>query len=73
MVKFKVQSMNLARFPMDMLRYDCCYPVSTDDAMNISLSFDPDFKDERPTINLYSPVMKEPTDARWRSFGWLVV
>jgi hypothetical protein len=50
-------------FPLDMLRYDQCWPASSDDAANISSS-------EHRSINLRSHV--EPTIERWSSFGWSI-
>lgn len=52
-------------FPVDMLRYDQCWPASTAAAVSLLL-----LDDEIRTVGLssYTP----PTDARWRSFGWLV-
>lgn len=58
-------------FPVDMLRYDSCYPKTTEDAMQIvsrdllgtktvTLQRQVDYKKDQPTVD------------RWRSFGWLV-
>jgi hypothetical protein len=55
-------------FPVDMLRYDKAWPASESDSRLISNSFtDP----VQHRIELRS--LKEPTPARWRSFGWTVV
>ena len=63
-------------FPVDMLRYDSCWPAGPDDADRIGYAPDAD----RRTVTL-----KRVTDAskhamhlvvtadRWRSFGWAVV
>lgn len=63
-------------FPMDMLRYDECYPDSTNDAMRIpyptnEYSERVRLHDTRRQIKLLSH--KIPTAARWASFGWTVV
>jgi hypothetical protein len=64
-------------FPMDMLRYDACYPLSPGDVSKIQEAL------VRPEIGL--PFMQRPilairlvsylhapTEDRWRSFGWFV-
>ena len=61
-IEFTVMGRN--DFPMDMLRYDLCWPSSERDSTRISI----------PTprnINLKG--LKTPTAARWASFGWEVV
>ena len=58
------------RFPIDMLRYDGCWPFQSSDAVAIENSFktirppDP----ESHTVRLEGTC--KPTVARWRSFGW---
>ena len=55
-------------FPIDMLRYDCAYPASSEACLAISpASAD---RDKRRTVELLS--YRLPTPDRWRSFGWLV-
>lgn len=54
-------------FPMDMLRYDECYPYSVED---ISLMT------ERTCLREITLVCHRPcgsTYARWDSFGWEVI
>lgn len=69
------------QFPLDMLRYDACYPAGPDDVFKIGIDrfSDPDIDaDGRPvarsvTLTHVCPPGGshwEPTDARWRSFGW---
>jgi hypothetical protein len=53
-------------FPVDMLRYNQCWPASTDDALNL-LNDDPE---DLRSISLLSHV--EPTIERWSSFGWSI-
>ncbi len=58
-------------FPLDMLRYDECYPVNGDDAALLD-----SFVQERRKIMLRSLSQMQygkPTVERWRSFGWSVV
>lgn len=64
-------------FPFDMLRYDACYPASSEDAMK--LAFDrsgyASLKESERSVELRSEGRNrhwEPTDARWRSFMWVV-
>lgn len=59
-------------FPLDMLRYDRCFPEGSDDAAQIGYTFEPDRrKSEIQTITLIG--LSRPTDARWSSFLWSVV
>ena len=58
-------------FPADMLRYDRCYPVDTDSALEIGrcrVCCKP--LDGRVTVHLIGG--NQPTEGRWNSFGWLV-
>ncbi len=53
-------------FPIDMLRYDCCFPNTGSDSAAI-------MHDGTRTVSLVKyHADKEPliTDARWNSFGW---
>lgn len=59
------------RFPLDMLRYDSCFPLRQEDVSRID-----DRNRERVTVKLamYHATSKPNiTDARWSSFGWSVV
>ena len=53
------------RFPFDMLRYDNCVVVEGCNEID---------KREERTIRLlrYGPELREATDGRWQSFGWIV-
>lgn len=55
------------QFPVDMLRYDLCYPKRTSDSHEIERSFRPRERRER-RVTLVSS--KAPTEPRWGSFGW---
>jgi hypothetical protein len=57
------------QFPLDMLRYDSCYPKSQDDTGEMERSFLPRNRDEH-RVTLVGA--KEPTVGRWQSFGWVV-
>lgn len=52
-------------FPLDMLRYDACYPATSEDATNLAAK---DFR----KVTLISTIIAEPTAGRWQSFGWQV-
>ena len=64
-------------FPIDMLRYDACYPATSDDAVKISASI----RDARAYIEIYAwpesyidlVGQVKPRSERWKSFGWEVV
>ena len=53
------------RFPVDMLRYDTCYPHQPEDAAAI-------LDKEMRKVELVTLMNGEPTRARWESFGWMV-
>ena len=56
-------------FPLDMLRYDSCYPVSSGDVFAIAESLQDNTSPGREyTVKLRSN--KEPTAERWASFQW---
>lgn len=60
-------------FPIDMLRYDSCYPDSSEDASKIHDSLE---KFESKTIRvrrLVDSKKKMWTFDRWKSFGWTFV
>ena len=62
-------------FPVDMLRYDCCFPDDQDSAAKImnsmSHSFSPK-RDGKIYLAAYHPKGWQPTTARWSSFLWEV-
>lgn len=58
--------------PFDMLRYDCCFPDSSDDASTMGNSSRcPD----RPRVMIIAKYRKMGnfTPDRWKSFGWSCV
>lgn len=57
-------------FPIDMLRYDACWPARTEDALAILASQDP--MSGGVSVQLYSAA-NCPTPGRWNSFGWTIV
>lgn len=57
-------------FPIDMLRYDACYPASEHDSAVIRASID-DRGPEPYTVDVYA--RRPLTLGRWKSFGWDVM
>lgn len=54
------------QFPTDMLRYDACWPIDPDSAVNVTAR---DYNGPR-RVRLRS--YREPTQGRWASFLWYV-
>lgn len=59
-------------FPVDMLRYDCCWPAGQDDVTSaftpLRLSLLSNEPPVRRTVTIRGLCL--PTEGRWRSFGW---
>jgi hypothetical protein len=63
-------------FPLDMLRYDSCYPRTQDDVMQIERSLTDHGYQEAREVRLLRPVESKrnlPTTARWNSFRWPIL
>lgn len=61
-------------FPLDMLRYDSCWPKDSRDALDIQRSFDPMQGEIRVELECAcANPHGAPTIGRWESFGWKVV
>jgi hypothetical protein len=59
-------------FPLDMLRYDACYPAATSDVTKIDESQHSETRAPgEVSIDLVGRV-HNPTHARWNSFGWKI-
>lgn len=57
-------------FPMDMLRYDRCWPVDSNDAANLTdYNSSVDLSLKRRAVVL-GTVADRNTPDRWSSFGW---
>jgi hypothetical protein len=56
------------RFPLDMLRYDHCWPYTTVDSARMA----PDVREKRKVV-LLTNSPNAPTPRRWFSFNWTVV
>lgn len=57
-------------FPVDMLRYDRCWPAHESDSTTMATACDPGALGLSLTIVMRG--MRSPTVERWRSFGWSV-
>jgi len=63
-------------FPLDMLRYDSCYPSGTTDVWRIEENGDTTTRRWWRRIELAHTDGRKrwgPTTARWESFGWRVL
>lgn len=65
-------------FPVDMLRYDACWPYDSQAAVNLGIRLDArlmklrrDHGDPLPSVRLVSE-HRAPTEGRWESFLWKV-
>ena len=67
-IRFTVRG--IGQFPIDMLRYDRCWPFASFDAQAIEKSFQQNNLDNIE-IDLVS--INSPTVRRWESFLWRVV
>lgn len=65
LVSFTVTGSN--EFPLDMLRYDRCWPATASDASAIRRA-----AGAARSITLQSIGFSSPTIKRWESFGWTV-
>lgn len=59
------------QFPIDMLRYDCCYPQQQVDVSSIEDSYDTS-EHKIHKVTLASQLIHNPTKDRWASFNWHV-
>lgn len=60
------------RFPLDMLRYDCCWPKTPNDATVMTEHF-VEFRSDLCRVSLSAASVNAPTLGRWKSYGWPVV
>lgn len=58
-------------FPLDMLRYDACFPYDSYSVGEMVISGRPGAQQEKHKVTLIS--RQEPTHGRWESFGWKVI
>jgi hypothetical protein len=64
-IEFTVEGKGM--FPLDMLRYDLCWPAGGGDAAHIGGTY------EAASRQIRMRGLKPPTVGRWASFGWTVV
>lgn len=67
MSRYRYEVRGSGPFPADMLRYDQCWPQSSE--------FLGDILDQSPTAPRRRVVLeshKRPTPGRWDSFGWYI-
>jgi hypothetical protein len=82
-IEFAVQSKNklVLQFPIDMLRYDSCYPANDQysvirivDSLDQNISaIEFDHKPINLIHNSHGNKNWSPTAARWESFGYRVI
>lgn len=61
------------RFPIDMLRYDACWPASSTDSEAVQHSMAHGTDRDVYTVRLTQAAgYHAPTDQRWASYGWIV-
>lgn len=65
-------------FPLDMLRYDTCWPRRGEDVHRIEPSYatgEGDLSKREVNLAMYTPIKRGPftTWERWNSFGWQVI
>jgi hypothetical protein len=70
-IEFSV--IGISDFPIDMLRYDLCWPASESDSRNIDHSSAIIQRQRNHELRIDLKGLKPPTVARWHSFGWTVV
>lgn len=64
------------QFPMDMLRYDSCFPHSPDDVRGLESPTPGTAGSRAPrevTLIHHDHRSWLPTEGRWNSFGWRVL
>lgn len=69
---FIVSAPRGTRFPVDMLRYDSCWPKLQEDANVIQWAIAGERDEGIIVITLETVGTGAPTVERWRSFGWSI-
>jgi hypothetical protein len=60
-------------FPIDMLRYDACYPATEGDSHIITATMHRGGVTANTVTLKTADPKRPPTVERWRSFGWTLV
>lgn len=70
-IRFRLTVEGSGAFPIDMLRYDHCWPASEIDSGRM----DRDWGGEMRQVQLFTDQHRhwQPTVDRWRSFTWRVL
>ena len=66
-IQFSV--MGRGAFPLDMLRYDCCWPT---DQASVEIIRNSPNTDDLQQVDLSMIDNHRPTLPRWNSYGWTV-
>jgi hypothetical protein len=73
-ILYKLVVRGRGSFPIDMLRYDGCWPYNETDSHLIQQDPYSEPKDERTvTLKTHGDRRWSPSVLRWKSFGWTVV
>jgi len=73
-VRHRLEVSGTGRFPVDMLRYDACYPASSKDVEKLCATLYGDRPPRGPwTIEVASQVTAPWALERWTSFGCKMV
>ena len=71
---FRITVSGVGRFPLDMLRYDGCYPETGADVSALDRSLSAGFEpSEVKLLHLDDNKKWVPTEGRWQSFLWKVI
>lgn len=76
LIPIKISVCGSGEFPIDMLRYDGCFPLSEEDSNLITLTLRTERKWRPTKIVLLKPNGYKhwiPSYTRWKSFGWEVI
>lgn len=60
------------RFPIDMLRYDECFPLTESDSGVIAHTLEVSRRTTGPFEVQVGSYSRTPSNERWKSFGWKV-
>ena len=69
-----VLHLTIFSFPLDMLRYDQCFPLSESEIERMTARYAPGNTPALVRVGRYSSHAKDAgwTHARWESFGWTI-
>lgn len=70
---YTVKAQREMSFPVDMLRYDTCWPSTGDQAVLLTSVIIPERSRLKGIVRITLTGTQRPTSARWKSFGWDVV